>query len=117
MAIIKYQKVYNRAEALENFLDLSYSYQLKYFASDLLNEGLSPEDIHQAIQRAISIGKSSNLNIRRHFLPIYTQAEHQVIRDCKLSRLGYALVLLNANPEIPVVGEWQLKVLNRFFEK
>ena len=116
MEVIIYHEKYNREEALDNFIDVLYSNQMKYLASDLLKEGFSPSDIRSAVQRAISVGKSSDLDLRQHFSPIYTQSADQVIRDCKLSKLGYALVLLNAPAENPLVGNWQLKILKKYFE-
>ena len=110
MSIIVYHKEYNASQSFENFLDLLYARQMRYLASDLLNEGLSPADIQTAIRRAITAGKNSGLNIRRHFAPFYTEKNGVLISDCKLSRLGYALVLLNADPEAPNVARWQVKV-------
>lgn len=73
-------------------------------------------DIKNAIQRAMSITESANMNIRQHFQPVYTQFSIGTIRDCKLSKLEYALVLLNANPKLSIVGKWQLNILQRFFD-
>jgi len=116
MDVIIYHKNYETEDALDNFINMHYSYGLTYLASDLLNEGFSPQEIRIAVQKAMSILNSSALNIRQHFLPIYTQVSHQVIWDCKLSKYGYGLVILNANSTIPIVKEWQLKVLNNYFE-
>jgi hypothetical protein len=116
MELVIYHKEYNSSESLDNFLDLYFNKEMKYFAGDLLKEGLSPADIKEAIQRAIAAGGAAGLEIRKHFAPVYSQVNGELIYDCKLSRLGYAMVLLNARPELPIVGEWQLKVLNHFLQ-
>ena len=117
MSIIIYQEQYDLEEVLDNFQALYFGSQMKYLASDLLNNGLTSADIKQAIQRAMTIAETSGMEIRKHFQPVFTQCSTGIVRDCKLSRLGYAMVLLNARPELPIVGEWQRRVLERFFER
>jgi hypothetical protein len=114
MELIIYHKEYDSSESIENFLDLHFNKGMEFFAGDLLKEGLSPSDIKEAIQRAMAAAGAAGLEIRKHFAPVYSQLNGGLIYDCKLSRLGYAMVLLNARPELPIVGEWQLKVLNHF---
>ena len=90
---------------------------MPYLASDLLDKGLSPEQISDAVLKAMKIGKSSRIKIRKHFMPVFTEVNKEVISDCKLSKLGYGLVLLNANPELSIVGEWQISIINSFLTK
>ena len=116
MELIIFQKESGFSESFENFLDLYLNKEMKYFASDLLEEGLSPADIRAAILRALTAGKAGGLEIRKHFSLVYSQKNGALIYDCKLSSLGYAMVLLNAPPEFPIVGEWQLKVLRHFIK-
>ncbi|WP_339627845.1 hypothetical protein [uncultured Maribacter sp.] len=54
--------------------------------------------------------------MRKHFRPVFSGIGNEIISDCKLSRLGYGLVLLNADAEISVVALWQVDILNKFFE-
>jgi len=116
MELIVYQQERYLQESLANFLDLYYSSQMKYLASDLLSEGLSPVDITDAIRRAMTACKTAELEMRQHFAPFYTQQLNGVlIKDCKLSRLGYGLVMLNANVHVPAVVKWQLKALSKCF--
>ncbi len=116
MNIVIFQHQNNLEDSLSNFRDLYFSSQMKYLASDLLNEGFSPNTIKDAVQKAITICKTSNLEIREHFQLVYTELEGMIIKDCKLSQLGYGLVMLNAEETIPVVAQWQLKVIRNFFE-
>lgn len=117
MNVVLYNKNYELNESLENFLDTYFGRQMNYLASDLLDEGLSPIEIAEAVRRAMTIGKVAEIAIRRHFIPVYTFYEGTLVRDCKLSNLGYAMVLLNAAPTTPAVAAWQMKVLGKFFEK
>lgn len=104
-------------DSIENFTDFYYSLRMQFLASDLLYQGLSPKQIGDAVVKAISVGKSSGMNIREHFLPIFSSIDKEIISDCKLSRLGYGLVLMNAETKLSVVGKWQLKVLKDYLEK
>jgi hypothetical protein len=116
MAIIIHHSEYAVDNSIENFLDLFYSKGMKYFASDLLQKGFSTKDIQDAIKRAVTVGRTSGMEIRKHFAPVYTQIDGQLVNDCKLTRMGYALVILNARPGLKATSEWQLKVLENFFE-
>ena len=105
----------NRAiDSIANFVDFYYSFRLKHLASDLLEQGLSPEQITEAVVKAMTVGKSSGLEIDQHFRPVFTGIEKQVVSDCKLSHLAYGLVLMNADVELPVVGDFQVSVLQQY---
>ena len=113
MAIIVYHENYDLQESLDNFLNLHFSSQMKYFASDLLEKGLSPTEVSRAIRRAMVAAESGGLELRKHFQLTYTERGGVLLKDCKLSDLGYAMVLLNAPAENPIAGKWQLKVLSK----
>jgi hypothetical protein len=117
MEIIIYHQEYNSSETLENFIDLLNSCSMKYFASDLLEEGLTSRDISQAIERAMSAARAAGVETRKHFAPMYTQTQSGLIKDCKLSRLGYALTLLNADVKTPLVARWQVQLVSEFFKR
>tara|TARA_R110000868_G_scaffold146491_4_gene367289 strand:- start:317 stop:670 length:354 start_codon:yes stop_codon:yes gene_type:complete len=104
-------------ESIENFTDFYYSLRMRFFASDLLYKGLTPQQISIAIIKAINIGKSSGMNIREHFKPVFSGINNEIISDCKLSRIGYGLVLMNAESQLSVVGKWQLKLLEEYSGK
>ena len=115
MDLLIYQTEYHQADAIETFLDFYYNIRLDHLASDLLKEGLSPEQISDAVLKAMNVGKSSGLEIQQHFMPVFTDMKREIINDCKLSKLGYGLVLLNADTEVSTVGQWQIKVLEAYF--
>jgi len=114
MEVSIYKTENRTADSIYNFMDFYYGLHLHYFASDLLYKGLSPVQISAAVAKAMDIAKSSKMNIREHFKPVFSSVSNEVISDCKLSRLGYGLVLMNAETKISAVGEWQLKVLETF---
>lgn len=49
-------------------------------------------------------------------MPVYSAINQEIIQDCKLSHLGYGLVLMNANPNLSVVGDFQVNVLREFLK-
>lgn len=116
MELSVYNNNYFEADAINNFRDFYYFIQLKYLASDLLEQGFSPHQITDAVLKAIKIGRSSGLKIQEHFIPVFTDLDQNIIKDCKLSELAYGLVLLNANPDITMVGKWQIRVLEKYFK-
>jgi len=101
-------------DSIANFLDFYYSFRLKHLASDLLEQGLSPEQITEAVVKAMTVGGSSGLEIDQHFRPVFTGIEKHVVSDCKLSHLACGLVLMNADAGLQVVGNFQLSVLQQY---
>ena len=111
--MILFHTEYEREEALDNFLTGYFSAEMTHLASDLLTKGLSTRDIMMAIRKTVTICRTAGEDPRRHFLPIYTQYQGAIIKDCKLSHLGYSLTLLNAPEQLPVVAKFQLELLKR----
>lgn len=107
---------YDVTDAVQNFMDFYYSINMKHLASDLLNKGLSPLQITEAIAKAIKIANSSGVETYKHFMPVFSGIHQQIIQDCKLSDLGYGLVLINADSNMPVVGEFQVGVLKKYLD-
>jgi hypothetical protein len=112
--LLIYQEEYDTANSIDNFMSFYYNLTMNFLASDLLERGFSPKQISDAVLKAIKVGKSSGLEVRKHFMPVFTDVNKEIISDCKLSDLGYGLVLLNADVELSVVGEWQIKVLESY---
>ncbi len=105
------------ADALQYIEELVYGAQMPYLAGDLLDRGLGPGEVVEAVRRAMMACERAALPVRRHFQLVYTSRGGSLVRDCKLSRLGYALTLLNASPRHPEVAEWQLRVLRHYLER
>ena len=101
-------------DSIARFMDFYHSLQMNYLASDLLDQGLSPQQISDAVIKAINIGKASGLVLNQHFKPIFSGIEREIINDCKLSHLAYGLVMINADVELSVVGDFQVSLLQSY---
>jgi len=69
LAVLKETKEW---ASIENFVDFYYSLRLQLLESDLLNQGLSPKQIIEAVLMAVNVGKSSGINVREHFKPVFS---------------------------------------------
>ncbi|MDH3652247.1 MAG: hypothetical protein OEQ53_21340 [Saprospiraceae bacterium] len=117
MKMILYQDRYDLDQSIQDFLDVYFRQRMEYFASDLFEVGLSPAEISTALQQALLAAKSAGLNVRQHFHKQYSDYRGALVSDCRLSRLGYGLLLLNANVSKRAVAKWQVKVLEHFLSK
>ncbi|GGX11067.1 hypothetical protein [Aquimarina muelleri] len=79
-------------------------------------KGLSPKQISDAVIIAVKIAKSLGIVIQKHFTPFYSAIEQEIIQNCKLSHLGYGLVLMNANPNLSFVRDFQVSILKGFLK-
>ncbi|MCB0571942.1 MAG: hypothetical protein KDC66_19380 [Phaeodactylibacter sp.] len=114
--LILYEPELESFESIDNFMDGLFSMQMPYLASGLLEKGLSPREIVGAVRRAVNACRVAGYNPRRHFYPVYTQYQGQLVRDCKLSAFGYGLVLLNGPDGSPIVAEFQARLVKGFME-
>lgn len=99
---------------LENFLDQVYQNNMSLLASSLMEKGLSPDEINEAVARAYNVCEAAGISTRQHFCFLYTQYNQGLMRDCKLTKMAYQLVLLNANTKNKEVASFQLKVLSKY---
>ena len=103
-----------RHQSLEHFLDMVHASQMNYWASDLLAKGLQPEEIRCAVRRAMIACTSSGEDYHRHFHLMYTSSSQGIsFDDCKMTRLGYRLTILNANPSNNYVARVQVKLAQK----
>ncbi|GHC53692.1 hypothetical protein [Ulvibacter litoralis] len=114
MKLSIFMDTFNPVNSIDSFVNYYYSLQMHFLASDLLEKGLSQQQISEAILKAMKVGKSSGIEIRKHFMPIFSQRQNEIIKDCKLSSLGYGLVVMNADANLPVVGDFQVGMLTNF---
>lgn len=105
---------YKPADSIAHFMDFYYSLRMKYLASDLLEHGLTPRQISDAVVKAIHVGEGFGLELNQHFKPVFSGIDKEIISDCKLSHLAYGLVLMNADVELSVVGDFQVSVLQQY---
>ena len=114
MKVVLYQQDRVGTSTFDDFLDVYFNNRMEYFASDLLDVGLSPMDINIALKRAVLAAKTAGFEVRHHFHHQYSDYRGTTISDCKLSRLGYGLLLVNANVEIQAVANWQVQLVQKF---
>lgn len=114
MELLLYTDKNNEADPIHNFMEFYHSLQMKYLASDLLDKGMSPKQITEAVFKAIKIANVSGIKSNEHFKPVFSGIDNNIIEDCKLTHLGYGLVLMNADANLSVVGEFQVDILKEF---
>ncbi len=114
MELILYHESETLEPVIEDFIDSVHNRQLTLLASNLLEEGLSPRDILEAVRRATTACQAAGIPVREHFKPVYSSYRGSLVKDCKLSRLGYGLVLINARPDNEATADMQVKLLRRF---
>ncbi len=111
MQLIIYGNDAAPAESLEAYLDALRSSQMTYLASSLLEEGLSPSDIIEAMRRATTACRTAGLQVEEHFKPVYSSYRGSLVRDCKLSRVGYLFMVINAPANSPCAADWQYRLI------
>ena len=117
MELSIYTKIYNEGKAIHNFTSFYYSLHMKHLASDLLSKGLTPDQITDAVATAIKIAGVSGIETYKHFMPVYSGINQEIIQDCKLSHLGYGLVIMNADRNLPIVGGFQIDILKEYLNE
>ena len=116
MELLIYKKEYDMSNSILSFMDFYYSLKMTYLASDLLDKGLSPKQITKAVVAAVKVANSSGIETRKNFMPVFSSINQQIIEDCKLSKLAYGLVLMNADTNLSVVGKFQVKILQKYLD-
>ncbi len=99
------------AESLEDFLDALRSRRMKYLASALLEQGFEPKDIVEALRRAMAACRAAGYEVGEHFKPVYSSYRGSLVRDCKLTRMGYMLTVINGRPDLELTAKWQSRLL------
>ena len=106
-----------RDKIIGDFIDQVQRNQKCHWASDLLSKGLTQDDIRQAMQRAMVSCKQSGLDVELHFQLTHIESDAgSSFDDCKLSKHGYLLTLINANPKNEYVALYQKQILKQYFQ-
>jgi hypothetical protein len=87
---------------------------MKYGVQLLQSYGFNEKDISKAIERAIQVCNSQDINPRMHFRYYYKVdiLNRQTTREWRMSKTGIYLTLCNGDPGNPYVGAFQLKLVN-----
>ena len=114
MAIVTYYKTNINEQPFEDFEKLFYGSRMQHLASDLLSNGLTSQEITEALNRAMTCLRLNDIQLRKHLIPIYTSINGEVFKDCKMSDFGYAMLIINANPCNVVIAQLQLKIVSKY---
>ena len=113
MQLIIYGRNDEPYESLEAYLDALRSSKMTFLASSLLEEGLSPSDIMEALRRATTACRTAGLQVEDHFKPVYSSYRGSLVRDCKLTRTGYLFMVINAPADSPCAANWQYRLIQK----
>jgi len=105
----------SRSQIIDEFIDAFKNKEIRYYLSDFftaeeLNSGL----MENAVERATSVCKTLKIPVSLHFKKIYRFHENYINTDWRLSKLGFYLTILNANPCNLKVASLQTSLF-RFF--
>ncbi len=103
----------------DDYLERLMEKNICYQAGNLKSTGFNiPEDVKEAVSKAMLIMGQNGFPLRQHFKKIYVWDETtgEVLEDWKLSQLAMVLTVLNGPKENPFVGQTQLALLKRYFD-
>ena len=106
---------YNGADLFE---DAITDQNLVFYADSLTDIGFAPlTDITKGVDRAIEICANHGLPVKDHFKAVYISdaSTHTIRKAWKLSKLAYALIVINGPYKNPKVSQFQLELLRKYF--
>jgi hypothetical protein len=92
---------------------------LIFKASSLFELGFKSHlEIADAIDRAMTVCDGAGIPVSDHFKMIYLSDHdhHTVLKDWRLSKLAYTLMMLNGHCDNPAVARLQIHVIKKFLE-
>jgi hypothetical protein len=113
MEVIVFQKQYPNNDAVQSFINSVYQKGMTRLASDLLANNVQPDDIKLAVKKAILSIEKAGIDSKKHFQPVISVKKGQSFLDCRLSKLGYSMVLLNAEPKSEYIANFQVNLANQ----
>ncbi|WP_136481560.1 hypothetical protein [Cognatitamlana onchidii] len=117
MNIIKYNSFNRPNKGIDYYLKSYYFSKMPYTASELLDKGVPSKDIINAVKEAIRVMVLLDVDTEKHVSKFYSQYKGLLFKDCKLSELAYALVLLNLNNETMYAANIQLTIAEYFLKE
>lgn len=103
---------------LHDFLNGFESRRYVYYASELFEDSgfEREEEILKAIERAMLVCATLKISVNDHFKTIYKSVGDDVYIDWKLSPLACSLTLLNGDPRLDKVADFQLRLVRGYFD-
>lgn len=92
--------------------------QLVHTASQLKDalqlENMAELDV--AVQKSINALQSLNISSRPHFQQVYCAQNNSIQLDWRLSSFAYLMVMLNCDPQHPLVAKTQVELIKNQLE-
>jgi len=104
-------------EAFEEAMDYR---GLKFSTQSLQKYGFDADaKIQRAVNRALIICSSLEIDPKRHFRPYYKvdMANGQISKAWRVSKMGFYLVICNGEPGNPYVGSLQIQMLQELLPR
>lgn len=104
--------------SLDAFRNAIEDMRFLFKASKLYDTGMAnSEEVIRAVEHAMKVCIISEIPVQQHFKAIYVANNQQkIMKDWMLSRLGFALVMLNGDPENPTVGKLQIELVRSYLK-
>lgn len=105
---------YSGADLFENAM---IDQNLVFYADSLTDIGFEPlTGITDGVTRAIEICSKHGLPVKNHFKTVYISDAntHTIRKAWRLSKLAYALVVINGSYKNPMVSQLQLELLRKY---
>ncbi len=99
-------------EVIKNFEDVLTARKLTHLASEMALLGIEdPEDINEAIEKAIMVCKRAGIRAADHFKPVYFCKNSKIFRDWRMSDFAFKLAIINADIRYKVVSVTQVEMV------
>jgi hypothetical protein len=105
---------FTTAGILEDFEEVIHTAAFKYDTRHLALSGLEPQEIMKAISRAMKVCRLNGIDPAEHFrsLYIFDEDNHNTYCDWRMTRQGFALVVINTPATNPAIASWQWQLIN-----
>jgi hypothetical protein len=112
MTIARYQVA--TPSGLVDFTEMIRLIHLRYNTGHLVMAGVTPEEITMAINKAIQVCQLNGIDPAGHFhaMYVFNEKTHNTYYDWRMSRQGFALVLMNVPPVNSMIARWQWEMVN-----
>jgi hypothetical protein len=99
---------------LDDFTEMIRLIHLRYTTGHLVMAGVTPEEVSEAISKAMQVCHFNGIDPSGHFhaMYVFNEKTHNTYCDWRMSRQGFALVLMNVPAINSVIARWQWEMVN-----
>jgi hypothetical protein len=100
---------------LEDFVEATHRIQFRYNSRHLIMAGLHPDEIYEAIVRAMKVCTINHVDTTDHFriLYVFNHEKGGLYTDWQMTREGFMLVVINTPVSNDAIAQWQWNLVNR----